>query len=76
MTPRGGKTKQPTEELMNAQGNESYTAGVSTACPDTDLSVRQQCQLLSLNRSTLYYKAKPAFDDTDSADRIEFYVIL
>jgi putative transposase len=36
----------------------------------TNLSVRQQCQLLSVNRSTLYYKTKPVFDDADLANEI------
>jgi putative transposase len=36
----------------------------------TELSIRQQCQLLSVSRSTLYYKAKPACDDTNLANEI------
>jgi putative transposase len=36
-----------------------------------ELSVRRCCELLNLNRSTLYYETKPAeFDDVDLLNRI------
>lgn len=34
------------------------------------LSVRQQCELLSVNRSNLYYKEEPKIDETDLSNEI------
>ena len=38
---------------------------------DSHLSIRQQCQLLKLNRSSLYYQRKP-----EDADNVELMRLL
>lgn len=35
-----------------------------------DLSVRAQCRLLDVNRSTLYASLKPLAEDTELANRV------
>lgn len=32
---------------------------------DSDLSIKKQCELINLNRSSLYYQAKEAIADKD-----------
>ena len=38
---------------------------------NSDISVRRQCELLGLNRSTLYYQAQPAEESTENLQLME-----